>query len=98
MQQHLTSRETVREIVSTITSKGQVTIPVEVRRHLGVGTKDKIAFVLGDEGHVELKPPRYSTVESLRGAAGSLKKPLSKEQMLGIAHEDAVAAKLDSDL
>jgi bifunctional DNA-binding transcriptional regulator/antitoxin component of YhaV-PrlF toxin-antitoxin module len=29
----------MREIVSTISSKGQVTIPIEVRRHLGLSTK-----------------------------------------------------------
>lgn len=85
----------MREFVSTITSKGQVTIPVEVRHHLRVGTNDKIAFVIGDEGRVELRLARYSTIESLRGAAGSLKKPLSKEELLQIAHEDAVAARLD---
>jgi AbrB family looped-hinge helix DNA binding protein len=87
----------MKEIVSTITSKGQVTIPVEVRRHLRLGTNDKIAFVINDEGRVEVKPPRYASVESLRGAAGTLKRPLSKAELLQIAHEDAVAAKLDAE-
>ncbi len=84
----------MKEIVSTITSKGQVTIPVEVRRYLGVTANDKISFVISDAGEVQIKAPRYSTIESLRGAAGSLKKPRSKEEMLGIAHEDATATKL----
>lgn len=61
----------MKEIISTITSKGQVTIPAEIRRLLGVGTNDKISFVIGDEGEVHLKPPRFSTIESLRGAAVS---------------------------
>ncbi|MBI2864482.1 MAG: type II toxin-antitoxin system PrlF family antitoxin [Chloroflexi bacterium] len=39
----------MKEILSTITSKGQVTIPAEVRRHLGVNTHDKIAFVIETE-------------------------------------------------
>ena len=81
----------MKEIVSTITSKGQVTIPVEVRRQLGVATNDKITFVIDDEGAVQIRAPRYSTVASLRGAAGTLKEPLTKEAMLEIAHEDAVA-------
>jgi hypothetical protein len=32
----------MREIVSTITSKGQVTIPAEIRKQLGVTTGDKL--------------------------------------------------------
>ncbi len=88
----------MKEVVSTITSKGQVTLPVEVRRHLGVGATDKTAFVISDEGQVHLRAARYATVESLRGAAGWLKRPVSKEEMLQIAHEDARAAKLDADL
>jgi len=36
----------VRQFVSNVTSKGQVTIPAAVREHLGVGTPDKITFVV----------------------------------------------------
>lgn len=60
----------MREIVSTITSKGQVTIPVVVRRHLGVGTSDKVVFVIdGDE--VRLRPTAF-TIESIRGSVPAL--------------------------
>lgn len=83
----------MREVLATITSKGQVTIPAEVRRHLGVKTKDKIAFVLEASGTVRLRLPRYTSVASVRGAAGSLKKPLSWEEMRAIAREDRLAAK-----
>lgn len=78
----------MKEIVATITSKGQVTIPAAVRRHLHVQTKDKITFVMGQEGRVELKVPQYRNVASLRGAAGSLSRPLSWAQMREIARED----------
>lgn len=81
MQQQLT-------IISTITTKGQVTIPVRVRRHLGVKTRDKIAFVLGPTGTVQVKTPRFTTIASLRGAAGSLRKPLSWKEMRTIAYEE----------
>lgn len=56
----------VREIIATITGKGQVTIPREVRRHLGVDPADKVAFVLSDTGTVELRPARFA-VADLRG-------------------------------
>ncbi|MBI4506965.1 MAG: type II toxin-antitoxin system PrlF family antitoxin [Chloroflexi bacterium] len=81
------------EVLATVTSKGQVTIPAEVRRHLGVKTKDKIAFVLEPSGTVRLRVPRYTSVASVRGAAGSLKKPLTWEEMRAVAREDRLAAK-----
>ena len=40
---------------SSITSKGQVTIPVEVRRELNLKAGDRVAFYLED-GKVVLKP------------------------------------------
>lgn len=83
----------MKEVLSTITSKGQVTIPAEVRRHLGVGTKDKIVFVLESQGIVQVKPARYPTVASLRGAAGSLNKPMSWKEMRDMAREDRLQAK-----
>jgi antitoxin PrlF len=83
----------MKEIISTITSKGQVTIPAEVRRYLGIKTNDKVAFVIDAEGTVRLKVPRYPDIASLRGAAGSLDKPLTWRQMQEIAYEDRLQAK-----
>jgi antitoxin PrlF len=60
----------MKEIVSRVTRKGQVTIPAEVRRRLGVGTPDKVAFVLEDEG-VRLKPATV-TLASLYGSVPAL--------------------------
>jgi AbrB family looped-hinge helix DNA binding protein len=28
--------------ISTVTSKGQVTIPIQIRKQLGINTKDKV--------------------------------------------------------
>ena len=86
----------MKEIISTITSKGQVTIPSEVRKYLGIKTNDKIAFVIDSEGTVRLKVPRYPSIASLRGAAGSLKQPLSWKEMREIAYEDRLRAKYES--
>lgn len=78
----------MKEIVSTITSKGQVTIPAEVRRHLGIGQGDKLAFVIDERGTIALKVPRYSDVASLAGAAGALDTPVDWDRVQEIAHED----------
>mgnify|MGYP002627295718 CR=1 FL=1 len=45
--------DTVLEM-STLSSKGQVTIPASVRRAIGVRTGDKLLFVRRDDGSVSL--------------------------------------------
>ena len=58
----------MRAFVSTVSSKGQVTLPADIRRRLGVEAADKVAFVVTDEGAVELRPVRYD----LKSVLGSL--------------------------
>jgi antitoxin PrlF len=96
MSRRLTRPRPVREIPSTISKKGQVTIPVEVRRHLGVKTPDRVTFVIDEEGGtVRLVASRYPDVNSLRGAAGTLKRPLPWKEMREIAYEDRLAGKTE---
>jgi antitoxin PrlF len=55
------------EVQAKVTSKGQVTIPREVRRILGVRAGDKVLFESDDEG-VRLRPVRSkSTFSKYRG-------------------------------
>jgi AbrB family looped-hinge helix DNA binding protein len=50
---------TVRERETTITQKGQVTIPVEVRATLGLKPKDKVIFeVTGDVATIRRAPSK----------------------------------------
>src|SRR5437870_2976158 len=71
--QMMRSISMAKEFWMTVTSKGQVTIPAEVRRFLGLTRNQKIALVLEPETRsVRLKLPRYPSVASLEGAAGSL--------------------------
>jgi AbrB family looped-hinge helix DNA binding protein len=51
---------------TTVTSKGQVTIPIEVRQALGIEPHDKVECVIEDEGVRLRKRP------SIRELAGSL--------------------------
>ena len=83
----------MKERVATITSKGQVTIPAEIRRYLGLKKNDKIAFVVQPDGTVQLRAPPYPTIASLAGAAGSLKTPMPWKEMIEVAREDALVAK-----
>jgi AbrB family looped-hinge helix DNA binding protein len=74
------------ELYMTVTSKGQVTIPAAVRRHLNIRKNQKIALILEPDGSVRLKAPRYASIADLRGAAGKLGKPLSWREMITIAY------------
>lgn len=71
---------------SSVSPKGQVTIPIEIRRMLGVKAKDKVVFTV-EEGKVELKPAR-SALDELYQSLSALKEPRSWEEIEASAHED----------
>ena len=74
---------------STITSKGQVTVPKPIRDRLHLKAGDKIDFVLEDEGCVRVTPVNVS-VTSLKGMVPKPAVPVSVEEMdAGIAREAA---------
>lgn len=75
---------------ATITSKGQVTIPAEVRKRLGLKAGDRIDFVFRQDGNVVLKSKRIP-FEELRGIVRSRRrKPLSIRDMHKVIEEAAV--------
>lgn len=53
-------------IESKITSKGQTTIPLEIRERLGLETGDRIAFIEMEQGFLIV--PRNRPVSTLFGA------------------------------
>jgi AbrB family looped-hinge helix DNA binding protein len=59
---------------TSITSKGQVTIPKAVRDRLGLRTGSRVRFELAPDGHVLLlaegSPPVPTGFARLRGVAG----------------------------
>jgi antitoxin PrlF len=65
---------------AALTSKGQVTIPAEVRRRLGLGTGDRIEFVELDDGGFAIRPA-VDDVRSLKGLLRKPAKPVSVEDM-----------------
>ena len=66
---------------STITSKGQITLPKTIRERLQVAPGDRIDFVVEDNGLVVVRPAR-SRLRHLRGMLRDRKrKPVSLEQM-----------------
>jgi len=66
---------------ATVTSKGQVTIPLAVRNKLGLGAGDRIEFILNDEtGWYEILPANRS-VTALKRIIRKPAKPVSIEEI-----------------
>lgn len=67
--------------IATLTSKGQVTIPVQVRDALGLETGDRIEFVEQGKGQFAIIPATRS-VRELKGLfRGKRSRPVSIEEM-----------------
>jgi antitoxin PrlF len=67
--------------VATLTSKGQTTIPKEIRDLLGLAPGDKLDFVVESDGRVVLRPATLD-VRQLRGLLRRRgRKPVSLEKM-----------------
>ena len=75
----------MRELSTTVTRKGQVTVPAEIRRALGLKRGDKVAFIL-DDGRVRFERA-HSVVERTAGAFKSNEPPLSAEELRRAAEE-----------
>ena len=76
----------MKDMFSSVSPKGQVTIPAEIRRLLGVGPRDKVAFRV-DDGKVRIMPARYN-VESLYGSVMPLKRPEDFKELRRRAKEE----------
>jgi len=65
---------------ATITSKGQITIPKEVREALGVGTGDRVEFVAEEKGVYKVVAATRD-VRHLKGLVAKPAKPVTLEAM-----------------
>lgn len=67
-------------ITATITSKGQITIPKDIRAQLDLHAGDKISFVQDDDGTVNLVPIKKS-LSAIKGLIAKPNKSVSIEDM-----------------
>lgn len=66
---------------ATVTSKGQVTIPIDIRVGLGIKAGDRVDFVMDEDlGQVVFLPATKSLV-SLKGIIAKPDTPVSIEDM-----------------
>lgn len=68
---------------STLTSKGQVTIPKEVRERLGLKEGDRLVFRFDEQGNLLVRPEARSPLGRLPGLLHHLagERPVGVEEM-----------------
>jgi antitoxin PrlF len=78
---------------ATLSSKGQITIPADVRRSLNVQTGDRVEFVQVEPGRFEILAATRS-VRELKGMFGKAARAVSIEEMNRTIAERGAAAGL----
>lgn len=82
----------LKEVVASVTERGQLTLPSAVRRVLGLKPRQKVAFLI-EQDQVRLVPARF-TLESAFGSVTPRQRPENfehaiEEAMAEHAHEVA---------
>ena len=76
--------------IATVTSKGQVTVPADVRKKLKLKAGDRLEFVLNPKTMIYEVIPATLSIRSLKGILPKLKRPLTVREMNeAIAEEGA---------
>lgn len=65
---------------ATLSTKGQITIPKDVRTRLGIDTGDRVEFVEIQDGVFQIVAATQD-VQALKGIVPKPKKPVTIEQM-----------------
>lgn len=65
---------------AALTSKGQITIPIEVRKELGLKAGDRVAFIKGENGEFILRPKKGSIMD-MAGILQWKGEPVTIEEM-----------------
>jgi antitoxin PrlF len=80
--------------IATLTSKGQITLPKEVREHLHLGEGDRLEFVIRSDGKVQVQPlaGSYRKLMGMLARAGRLSpsdEALDQEMTRMLSEDDA---------
>ena len=76
---------------ASVTSKGQITLPISVRKKLRLNAGDRVVFIEREDGEITVKAKKGNIMD----LCGSLKwtgKPATIEEM-----DDAIASRLAED-
>ena len=83
-----------QQYIMPVTSKGQVTIPVAVRKLLGLKKNAKVAFRI--EGNTVKVEPAEATLQAAYGAVEPITRPENFERIAEIAHEEQALRAINS--
>jgi antitoxin PrlF len=78
---------------ATITAKGQITIPAEIREALKLEAGDRIVFEEVQPGCFAFKPAQKLSVKVLKGMFGKPKRVVSIEEMNATIAKRGASAK-----
>lgn len=73
--------KTSSETASTLTSKGQTTIPQEIRMRLKLRPGDRIVYRVARDGQVILTPSKKGDIKRLYGLLAPAKRRATVEEM-----------------
>ena len=76
----------MKSIVTTMTQRGQVTIPAEVRRKFGLKPGDKVMLTI-EEDNVSLKPVEF-TLEDTFGSVKPISRPEDFDALIQAAKDE----------
>ena len=80
----------MKEQLTTVTRKGQITVPIEIRKALGIEVGDKVAVSLDEENgalHANLRPVR-SVADMTFGIITPRKRPEDIKELRKLAIEE----------
>ena len=76
----------MKQLITTMTQRGQVTIPAEVRRKFGLKPGDKVMFTVEDD-HVSVSPIEF-TLEDAFGSVEPIHRPEDIDELIHRAKEE----------
>jgi AbrB family looped-hinge helix DNA binding protein len=79
---------------SSVSPKGQITLPIEARRRLGIRPKDRVTIEIHNDSITVRPAKKGSFLDSYRSIP-ALKTPMSVEEMTEIAAEEAALEAMD---
>ena len=81
----------MKELTATVTQRSQVTIPVEIRKLLGIKARDRVIFSI--EGDQVFLQPAPRSLQSLAGSLTALEAGLDPDERIADAKEERLARK-----